>query len=176
MKKLFFKIMFLLLVIVLPASVLAEVDIHVSFPLPPLILFPAPPAMVVIPDTYVYVVPDVEEEIFFYNGWWWRPWQGRWYRSHYYDRGWGHYDGAPSFYVSVPPGWRDDYRHRRWKGYQWEQRRIPHRDVERNWNSWEKDRHWEKQNHWGVRGLDRRQQQQPQQRQEPRRGDKRHRR
>ena len=62
MKKLLFKIMFLL-VIVLPASVLAEVNVHIS--LPPLIVFPAPPAMVVIPETYVYVVPDVQEDLYF---------------------------------------------------------------------------------------------------------------
>jgi hypothetical protein len=112
MKKLRFTIMFLLLVLLLPASVpaMGRVDVSVRIPLPPPIIFSAPPAMVVIPETYVYVVPDVQEEIYFYGGWWWRPWQGRWYRSHNYDSGWGYYDSAPSFYTSVPSSWRDDYR------------------------------------------------------------------
>ena len=43
----------------------------------------------------VYVVPDVEVDLFFWNGWWWRPWEGRWCRSRYYDRDWGYYDRVP---------------------------------------------------------------------------------
>jgi len=84
--------------------------------LPPPIYFTAPPEVVPVPDTDVYTVPDVQEEIFFSAGWWWRPWHGRWYRSHYYDRGWAYYRHAPSFYANMYPGWRDDYRNHRWRG------------------------------------------------------------
>jgi len=62
---------------------LAAVDIHISIPLPPPIVFPGPPELIVIPDTYVYVVPDIDADIFFGDGWWWRLWEGRWYRSRY---------------------------------------------------------------------------------------------
>ncbi len=157
MKKVPVKIFFLALLVFMPALVMAEVDVkvNVNIPLPPPIVFPAPPEVVVIPETYVYVVPDVNADIFFYGGWWWRPWQGRWYRSHYYDRGWVYYDRVPAFYRAVPPGWRNDYRDRRWHEYEWEHRRIPHRDAEKNWRSWEKDKHWEKEQYWGVKKSDR---------------------
>ncbi|MGA2527359.1 MAG: hypothetical protein ABSF79_12220, partial [Smithellaceae bacterium] len=63
----------------------------VSIALPPPIVFAAPPELVVIPETNVYAVPDVDVDIFFYSGWWWRPWEGRWYRSRNYNSGWGYY-------------------------------------------------------------------------------------
>lgn len=158
MKRFFFRMIFLALVVLTPISAMADVDVKIgiTIPLPPPILFPAPPEVIVIPETDVYAVPDVDVDIFFYGGWWWRPWEGRWYRSRYYDRGWSHYNRAPSFYRNVPPGWRNDYRDRRWKGHEWDQRRIPYGDAKKNWRSWKRNKHWEKENHWGVRGMDRR--------------------
>jgi len=153
MKKLLFGTMLLALVIVVPIPTMAGVDIHVSIPLPPPIVFAAPPGVIVIPETYVYVVPEVQEEIFFYNGWWWRPWGGRWYRSRHYSSGWVYYKSVPSFYARIPSGWRNDYRDHRWGGHQWNYQRIPHQQLQRNWSSWEKSRHWEKQQTWGVQGL-----------------------
>jgi hypothetical protein len=153
MKKLIFKILFLTLVIIAPVSAMAEVSVNVNIPLPPPIIFPAPPEMVVIPETYVYAVPDVQEEIFFYNGWWWRLWEGRWYRSRYYDGDWVYFNRVPYFYSSIPPSWRDDYRHHRWRGQHWEHQRIPYSELQSNWRGWKKDRRWEKQNTWGVQGL-----------------------
>ena len=153
MKKLLFGTMLLALVIVVPIPTMAGVDIHVSIPLPPPIVFAAPPEVIVIPETYVYVVPEVQEEIFFYNGWWWRPWGGRWYRSRHYSSGWVYYQSVPSFYARIPSGWRNDYRDHRWGGHQWNYQRIPHQQLQRNWSSWEKSRHWEKQQTWGVQGL-----------------------
>ena len=153
MKKLLFRTILLTGVLVFPIPTMAGVDVHVSIPLPPLIVFSAPPEVVVLPETNVYVVPDLDVDIFFYNGWWWRPWEGRWYRSRNYDSGWGYYKNVPSFYSGIPSGWRNDYRERRWKGHQWNYQRIPHQQVQRNWRNWEKSRHWEKQNTWGVQGL-----------------------
>lgn len=155
MKKLLFGMALLALVMAVPGPTIAmgRVDVGVSIPLPPPIGFAGPPEMVVIPETYIYVVPDVDVDVFFYGGWWWRPWEGRWYRSQNYSSGWGYYQGTPSFYGSVPSGWRNDYRQRRWGGRQWDYQRIPHQQVQRNWQGWERDRHWEKQNTWGVRDL-----------------------
>jgi len=81
MKRLLFGILLLAFVIVVPIPTMAGVDVSVSIALPPPIVFSAPPEMIVLPETYVYVVPDVDVDIFFYDGWWWRPWEGRWYRS-----------------------------------------------------------------------------------------------
>jgi hypothetical protein len=153
MKKLVFRSMVLALLFLFPVPATAGVDVGVSVSLPPLIVFSAPPAMVVIPETYVYVVPDADVDIFFYDGWWWRPWEGRWYRSRHYDSGWGYYQRVPSFYSSVPSGWRNDYRERRWGGRPWNYKPVSHREVERNWSGWKKNRHWEKQQSWGVQGL-----------------------
>ncbi|MHB1024081.1 MAG: hypothetical protein ACYC24_00045 [Desulfobacteria bacterium] len=153
MKKLLVRTMLLAFVITFPVPTMAEVNVGVSISLPPLIVFASPPEMVVIPETYVYVVPDSREDIFFYDGWWWRPWEGRWYRSRHYDSGWGYYQRVPSFYRSVPSGWRNDYREHRWGGQPWNYQRIPHQQVQRNWSTWKKDKHWEKQQTWGVQGL-----------------------
>ena len=61
-------------------------DISIGISLPP-IVFGGPPDLVVFPGTYIYAAPDVHEDIFFYQGYWWRPWRDNWYRSRHYDRG-----------------------------------------------------------------------------------------
>jgi len=136
MKKAMIGTLFLLVAALapLPARAQIGVSVGVNVDLPPPIVFSAPPEVVVLPDSNVYVVPDVEADIYFSQGWWWRPWQGRWYRSHYYDRGWGFYRAAPPpFYRNVPPGWRNDYREHQWRGREWNHARIPHSEMERNW-------------------------------------------
>jgi len=153
MKRIIFGTSLLTLVLLFPISGMATVDVGINISLPPLIISSGPLEVVVIPETYVYAAPDVDVEIYFYNGWWWRPWQGHWYRSHHYDSGWTHYQRVPSFYGRVPRGWRNDYRDHRWAGHPWNHQRIPHEQVQQNWSKWEKNRHWEKQNTWGVQGL-----------------------
>jgi hypothetical protein len=130
-----------------------EPDSSLAANLPPPIPFAAPPELIVLPDTYVYVVPDVNVDIFFYNGWWWRPWEGRWYRSLYYNRGWGYYNNVPSFYFDIDPGWRGYYRNRNWYGQRWNYERIPNQRLQQNWNRWQNDRHWERQGTWGVQNF-----------------------
>jgi len=151
MKRLLIGAMLLGLVIAVPIPTSAQVGISIS--LPPPIVFAAPPEVIVIPETYIYVVPEIEEDIFFYSGWWWRPWQGRWYRSRHYDSGWVYYRSVPSFHRRIPSGWRNDYRERRWRGNQWNHERIPYQQLQQNWKGWEKRRYWEKEKTWGVEGL-----------------------
>ena len=153
MKKLLFGTLLLALVILAPIRTMAGVNVQVNISMPPPIVFAAPPQVIVIPETYVYAVPDLDVDIFFYNGWWWRPWDGRWYRSRHYDSGWVYYQRVPSFYGGLPSGWRNDYRDHRWGGHPWNCQRIPEKQLRRNWSSWERGRHWEKQNTWGVQGL-----------------------
>ncbi len=136
-----------------PISAMAAVDIHngIGVPLPPPIVFRAPPEVIVIPDTDdVCVVPDMDVDIFFWNGWWWRPWEGRWYRSRYYDRGWAYYDNVPSFYFDVDPRWRGYYRNRLWHDHRWQYERIPHLRLQQNWKSWHDHQYWRGKRTWGI--------------------------
>ena len=122
-----------------------------------------PPAVIVLPDTPdVYVVPGIDVDLFFWSGWWWRPWQGGWYRSRYYNRGWGYYSNVPSFYYDVDPGWRGYYSNRNWYGHPWHYERIDHQRLQRNWQTWHNNRHWERQQTWGVQNYQPRPQQQRQ--------------
>jgi len=163
MKKLFFGTLLLALVIVVPIPTMAGVDVSIGISLPPPIVFEAPPDVIVLPDTNnVYVVPDRDVDIFFWNGWWWRPWEGRWYRSHYYNRGWAYYNNVPSFYFDVDPGWRGYYRDHNWYGHRWNYDRIHHRRLQQNWKSWHNNRHWERQRTWGVQNYQLRPKQQRQ--------------
>ena len=162
MKKLVFGTIFFALVSVFPVMTMEAADISIGISQPPPIVFAAPPEVIVIPDTYVYVVPDLDVDIFFYDGWWWRPWEGRWYRSYYYDRGWGYYDRVPRFYFDVDPGWRGYYRNHNWHGHRWNYERIPQQRLQQSWKGWQNGRRWERQGVWGVESYQPRTQQQRQ--------------
>jgi hypothetical protein len=165
MKRLLFGTIVLALVSVFPVMTMAGVDVSVGIgiPLPPPITFAAPPPVVVLPDTDgVYVAPDVGVDIFFWNGFWWRPWEGRWYRSPYYDRGWVYFDSVPRFYYDVDPYWRGNYLNHNWHGHIWNYQRIPHAQFQQNWKTWQSNRSWGNQRTWGVQGYTQKPQQQRQ--------------
>ena len=163
MKKVLLGTILLALIIIVPITTMAGVHVGVGISLPS-IVFAAPPEVVVMPDTDdVYVAPDIDADLFFWNGWWWRPYGGGWYRSHYYDRGWGYYNNVPSFYFDVDPGWRGYYRDHNWSGHRWDYDRISYGRLQQNWNSWHNNRYWEKQGTWGVQNYQPRPQQQRQQ-------------
>jgi hypothetical protein len=163
MKKLLFGTILVALVSVFPMTTMAAIDINIRIPLPPPILFGAPPNVIVLPDTNdVYVVPDIDVDLFFWNGWWWHLWEGRWYRSHYYDRGWAYYNNVPSFYFDVDPGWRGYYRDHNWYGHRWNYELIPNRRLQQNWKRWHDNRHWVRQRTWGVQSYQPRPQRQRQ--------------
>ena len=129
-----------------------SVQVGVGIALPPPIVFQAPPRVVVLPGTYAYAVPDVADDLYFVDGYWWRPWQGHWYRSRYYDRGWGAYANVPSFYGNLNQNWRSDYRDHHWDGQQWDYEPMPYDHVEKNWKSWKQKDYWKKDKSWGVKG------------------------
>jgi hypothetical protein len=165
MKKLLFGTIILALVSVFPVMTMAGVDVSVgiSIPLPPPVMFAAPPPVVVLPDTDgVYVAPDASVDIFFWNGFWWRPWQGHWYRSPYYDRGWAYFDRVPRFYSHVDPNWRGNYHNHMWQGHSWNYQPIPHAQLQQNWKTWQSNRSWGNQKNWGVQGYTPKPQQQRQ--------------
>ena len=131
MKKVMLFVASVFVLISVPVPTMARVNVNVGIALPPPIVA-APPDVVVMPGAPgVYLAPDIDVDLYFWNGWWWRPWEGRWYRSHYYDRGWGYYrHGVPGFYRHVNPGWRGYYRDRSWNGHPWNYRRIPHQHFQ----------------------------------------------
>jgi len=102
-------------------------------PLPPLFI-PVPPPVVPVPGVNVYIAPDVDADLLFYHGFWYRPFEGRWYRSARYDGPWGFVPGkrVPRELRSLPPG----YRGRAIGG-----ERIPHGQLKKNWRTWERDGH-----------------------------------
>ena len=130
MKKLLFGAMLLALAISVPIPTMGQVSVQIGIPLPPPIVVPAPPEVVLLSGMGVYVAPDIAVDLFFWDDWWWRPWEGRWYRSRDYRRGWGYYEGVPSFYGRVPPRWREEYREHRWNGREWHYQRVPQRQVQ----------------------------------------------
>jgi len=155
MKKLLFGTILLVLGIVVPIPTMAGVSINIgiSFPPPPPIPFAAPPAVIAMPETSgVYVDPDIDAELYFWNGFWWRLWEGRWYRSAYYDRDWVYYASVPSFYFNIDPHWRYYYTNHTWYGYRWDYQRIPYERLHQSWKSWQTSRSWGGQKTWGVQG------------------------
>jgi hypothetical protein len=165
MKKLLLGIIVLALISIFPITTMAGVDVSVgiSIPLPPPVVFEAPPDVVALPDTDgVYVAPGIDVDIFFWNGFWWRPWEGRWYRSPYYDRGWGYFNSVPRFYYDVDPYWRGNYQNHNWHGHIWNYRPIPHAQFQQNWKTWQNNRSWGNQRTWGVQGYTSKPQQQRQ--------------
>ena len=137
-RKLFIATM-LLLLLGFSSGAVAGVRINIGVSLPPLV-FSAPPPVVVIPGTYVYFCPDVEADIFFYHGYWYRPFGEHWYSSASYNGPWAFIAGPPTVLLNLPP----DYRR-----VAIEHHRIPYGDLHRNWRFWERGRYWEK--HGGGR-------------------------
>jgi len=120
-----------------PSGANAGVSIGINFPPPPPLVIPAPPPLFVIPTTYIYFPPEVDVDIFFYHGYWYRPYQGYWYRSGIYNGKWVYIapERVPRVLINLPP----DYR-RVPPGL----RRIPHVELRKNWKTWERDKYWDK--------------------------------
>lgn len=135
--KLLFGIIFLACTSYLDGTA-AEVSINVGIevPPPPLVIS-APPPVFVIPGTYVYFAPDVAVDLFFYHGYWYRPYRGYWYRSTSYNGKWYHVapNRVPSVVLNLPPHFRQvpaGHHH------------IPYVQLKKNWKTWEKERYWER--------------------------------
>jgi hypothetical protein len=127
---------FIVFGLISPTTSNAGVNVSVTIPLPPLV-FPGPPALVVMPGTYAYFAPDAGVNIFFYHGYWYRPYRGRWYLAAGYNGPWGSIAvervpgvlrGFPPNYRRVPPGYE----------------RMPYRTVRSNWRTWENGRYWDR--------------------------------
>jgi hypothetical protein len=76
---------------------------------------------------------------YFYGGYWYRVWEGRWYRAGFYNGPWGYVDVGvvPGVIVSVPP----EYPLFLAPGYH----RIHYGDLYGHWRGWDHDRYWHRQ-------------------------------
>jgi hypothetical protein len=121
------------------AEVNIDIGINIPGPPPPVVIH-RPPRVVVIPKTYVYYPPDVELDIFFYHGHWYRPHHGHWYWARAYNGPWVYVAAhdVPGVLFGLP----SDYRHPRYRG-----RYIAHEDLGRHWERWERERHWDNRGH-----------------------------
>jgi hypothetical protein len=118
------------------AEVSIDIGINIPGPPPPVVIH-RPPPVVVIPNTYVYFPPDVEVDIFFYQGYWYQPHHGHWYRARAYDGPWGYI--APREVPGVLFGLPPDYRHYGYRG-----RHIAHEELRTHWERWEREKHWDR--------------------------------
>jgi hypothetical protein len=118
----------------------ARVSVGVGINLPAY-RFGAAPSLVVIPGTYAYFAPEADVDIVFYSGYWYRPYEGRWYRGRGYNGPWGVVAPAriPRALIELPHDYRRVYR---------EHPRIAYPDFNRQWRNWERNRHWEKDERW----------------------------
>lgn len=127
------------------AGVSVGIDINI-----PAYRFAAPPPLVVIPGSYVYFAPEADVDIVFYHGFWYRPYKGRWFRARAYNGPWGLIAPVkvPRVLIELPPDFRHIYM---------EHPRIAHRDFNRNWRGWERNKYWERDERWREgRGRERR--------------------
>ncbi len=117
----------------IPAQSNAGVNISINIPLPGLVVS-APPALIMVPGTSVYFAPDLDVDVFFFHGYWYRPHGGYWYMSADYRGPWGYIGvgrvppvllNLSPYYRRVPPGYG----------------RMPYGTVMRNWRTWESGRY-----------------------------------
>ena len=118
----------------------AGANVNVGINLSPF-FFPVPPPVVVIPGTYAYFAPEADVDIVFYQGFWYRPYEGRWFRSRGYNGPWGYIapPRVPRVLIGLPHDYRHNYR---------DHKRITHRDFNKHWRYWEKNKYWEKDERW----------------------------
>jgi len=125
-------------VLLSPLRGTAGVNVNVGINVPlPVVKIDVPPAVVLIPGTYAYYVPDVDADIIFYHNYWYRPYGGRWCRSAGYNGPWAFVsvNTIPAPLLHLPPG----YRHMP-PGHE----RIPYGQLKKDWRAWERERHWDK--------------------------------
>jgi hypothetical protein len=130
-----------------PAPGAAGVRLNIEVALPP-IFFSAPPFVVVIPDTLVYYPPDVAVDIFFFNGYWYRPHRGHWFIASHFNGPWSliAVGSVPGVVLKVPLT-----HHRVFRGHDGPR----HGEFQKRWRTWERDGFWdrhERRGEFGDRG------------------------
>ncbi len=123
----------------------AQAEVSVSINLgPPPIVVAEPPALVMIPQSQVYFVPDPQIDVFFYGGYWWSPRGAQWFRSRAYNGPWvviGR-GRVPRAVVYMPRDYRARYERERHIPYgQWKKDRSRwDRENRKSHKQWERER------------------------------------
>ncbi len=134
-------IVFLIGVVVLSVVTLsagtssAGIDLNVAIPLPGLGIA-GPPALAAVAGTSVYFAPDVQADLFFYHGNWYRPYEGEWYISAEFGGPWGRVaiGNVPPPLIDLPYDYREGSIGCR---------PMPYAVVKKNWMRWEEEGYWD---------------------------------
>jgi hypothetical protein len=94
------------------------------------------PELLPIPGRYAYYVPDIDVDIFFYHGRWYRPHKDRWFRSDSYNGPWDRIRDIPAPLQDLPR----DYRSSTPRGYY----QVPYGELRDNWEKWEREKYWDR--------------------------------
>ena len=127
----------------------AEVSVNINIGPPPIVVA-EPPAVVMVPQSQVYFVPDPHVDVFFYGGYWWSPRGEQWYRARAYKGPWGVMEPArvPRAVIYVPRDYRARYERERHVPYgQWKKEHGQwDRENRKAHKQWEKEREkeWKK--------------------------------
>lgn len=124
----------------LPGVAAAQASVDIHFDLPVVL-----PRMVVV-SPGVQVVPEVQEEVFFYDGWYWARRDDYWYRSRSHRGGWMLVPAraVPQRLGALPPGhyrnWKAEKEERKAERKAWKEARKDRRDWERDHDRDDHDR------------------------------------
>jgi hypothetical protein len=125
---------------------------------PPPVAVTRSPALYAIPGTPVYYVPEIERQLFFYSGNWYRLYNGYWYRAVYNNGPWMYLapSGVPAVFTRLAPRYyvtppREQYRtHWNPNGYRrpGEMRRYEYRKVSEDHYNNNRKRGFEGRRNW----------------------------
>lgn len=127
-----------------PAAAGVNVNVNIG---PPAVVVAAPPEVVAVPNSMVYFAPGVSAELLFFEGFWWTPKEGRWFRARGYDGPWTIVGPrhVPREIGHLPPGYRGTYGRGEHIPYgqlkkHWRHREIERREHRGEWKDWKEDR------------------------------------
>lgn len=137
----------------------AQVQVNINLGPPP-VAGAEPPAMVLVPGSQVYFVPEPNIDVFYFNGYWWSPRGPHWYRSRAYNGPWVVVEEryVPVAVHKVPKDYRIVYAKEKHIPYgQWKKYHKEHAKAERKaWKEHEKAEHTKFKEHKKGRGKEHR--------------------
>ncbi len=120
----------LLAAVAAPAAAGVNVNLNIG---PPAVVVSEPPEVVAVPQSMVYFAPGVSVELLFYDGYWWTPKEGHWFRSRAYNGPWVTVGPryVPAEIVRLPRNYRTAYGHGEHVPYGQLKKHYHQRDLDR---------------------------------------------